>query len=198
MRPCILVLSGVVLLLSGCSGDQETAGGLEGFGHLGEASGDGARGEYRFHYPYLLEDGRVAVAGISQFGEKPLSPAFLIVARLPSKNAFQRRVDFFSSDGRHLWSLGLDQSDGGKCIVKYEADEKKQEEGFWVLDRRYALENGGRLFAIDLTTKPPKVTRFRNDLAKVFADARPTREQFRAALQKLRAEEPVLASLFEE
>jgi hypothetical protein len=179
------------------SGTAAAAPGLEGFGHFGESSGSGGGQTYRFRYPYLLENGRLAVAGFSHFGEKPMGPAFLVVTRLPTKDNVSQSFSSHSEDDRHRWSLQLSSGNDRAISIEHRADENAGQETIRLNNQEYDLTQGS-VFAVDLVADPPSVTQAKADLPSLLPDASPTRDQFRAALTELRREHSPVESLYTE
>jgi hypothetical protein len=191
MRLHLALMIVVAMLQSGCTDRRHQptpSQGLEGFGHLGETSGATAgKTNYRFRYPYLLENGCLAVAGFSQYGERAMSPSFLAIVKLPSENSFYRSFNSQSSGEGHTWRLRLIAGDDKASTIDHAIKNDPQDERFALGGKDYALEDG-RVFVFDLTAAPPQAAQINADLSKLLPDPNPTREQFRAALQSLRAE----------
>jgi hypothetical protein len=201
MLPRIVLTMMAAMLLLGCADRNRPPApvqGMDSFGHLGEASGSsGGKTDYRFRYPYLMENGCLAVAGFSQYGERAMSPSFLVIVRLPSVDSFYRSFNSSSSGDGHTWRLGLIEGGGEASTIRHTVENELQDERFFLGGKEYALEDG-RVFTFDLTTEPPQATQTDADLGKLLPDPDPTQEQFRAALQNVRADHKAVEELMEK
>lgn len=177
-----------VLPLVVAGGCGKGAGGVEGFGHLGQSKTQSGDKVWECRLPYWQKGNRVLLLGVAASPAKPLGPVFLAIVRLPSHNesAFQGGVE--SNPAADVVQRVL-QSVGHGPLIEYSVEKEPHRERFRIGDTDYSLE-AGRVFLMDQMAKPPTVTQVQADLSATFSDdlGNPSKEELTEAIQRLRKE----------
>jgi hypothetical protein len=182
----------LVLLLTSCSqrssdtGSQRSSDtGVDAFGHVGETSGGSADAHFAIRCPFLQQGDRMSIVLLAEYPAKPLQPASVLLLKLTSKNAFSVDGSVGGDSDKHFWHQRFAAKGDKKLSVRYEIAHKPVTEQITFQEKAHSFDEG-RVFLVDLTTEPVKITQVNEDLQNLLPGKQLGREDLKGAVEKLR------------
>ncbi len=186
-----LIQLGCLALLISCSRQDSD---VVASGHLGATSGGSPGLRFGLSSPFFQEGDRMTIALLAEYPGRPMQAATLLLIRLTDGKSFATDGGCGDDSDVTYWHQKFVSIDGENVPVRYEMSHSPIAETITIGGQTYPLDDE-RVFLIDLTARPPMVTRLAEDLPALLPGTALGRDDLKKAVDTLRARHEAVEDL---